>query len=205
MKKLLLLCVLFTFLTTNAQFNQGAPWMSGFDANNRSTPVKFQDIVDAANAYFATIDTDAKGSGYKPFKRWEAFWQNFVDENGFLPTSKDLWNSFLEKEAFVANRNTDVDESNWISLGPTTFANQATSTANIGRVNVIIQDPGNANILFAGAPAGGLWRSLDSGQTWTVLTDHLPQIGVSGIAIDKNNSQVMYIATGDDDAGDSYS
>lgn len=205
MKKLLLLFVLFTFLTSSAQFNHNAPWMSGFDVNNRSVPVKFQDIVDAANTYFATVDKDAKGSGYKPFKRWEAFWENFVGEDGYLPTSLELWNSYLEKEARAANRNTQVDESNWISLGPTTFANQATSTANIGRVNVIIQDPGNANTLYAGAPAGGIWKSTDGGQNWTALIDNLPQIGVSGIAIDKNNSNIIYIATGDDDAGDSYS
>ena len=38
---------------------------------------------------------------------------------------------------------------------------------------------------------------------WTPLSDDLPQIGVSGIAIDPNDSNTIYIATGDDDAGDS--
>ena len=38
---------------------------------------------------------------------------------------------------------------------------------------------------------------------WTPLSDNL-QIGVSGIAIDPTDN-IIYIATGDDDAGDSYS
>ena len=37
------------------------------------------------------------------------------------------------------------------------------------------------------------------------LSDNLPQIGVSGIAIDPTNSDIIYIATGDKDGSDSYS
>ena len=59
--------------------------------------------------------------------------------------------------------------------------------------------------MYVGAPAGGIWKSTDAGITYIPLIDHLPQIGVSGIAIDPNNSNIIYIATGDDDAGDSYS
>ena len=205
MKKLLLLLAFCTFFTTHAQFNQDAPWMKNFDFDNKSTPVKFQDIVDAFNTYWETRNPDEKGSGFKPFKRWEAYWENYVDAEGYLPTSLDLWNTWLQKEARSASRDAQVDESSWTSLGPTSFANQATSTANIGRVNVIIKDPNNANILYAGAPSGGIWKSINSGQDWDQLADDLPQIGVSGIAIDHNDSDIIYIATGDDDAGDSYS
>ncbi|RZW44495.1 MAG: T9SS type A sorting domain-containing protein, partial [Flavobacteriaceae bacterium] len=206
MKKLLLLIAICTFFSTNAQFNQNAPWMESFDLENRTSRVKFQDVVDAFNTYWETRDPHVKGSGYKPFKRWEAFWENLIDEDGFIPTSTDLWNTWLEKEARSATRDPLIDESNWISLGPTSFTNQSTSTANIGRVNVIVKDPSNANILYAGAPAGAIWKSIDSGFNWTALiNDELPQIGVSGIVVDHSDPQTVYIATGDDDAGDSYS
>lgn len=205
MKKLLLLLAFSAIFTASAQFNPSAPWMSEFDLSERSTKIKFQDIVDAAEAYFATRDVDAKGSGYKPFKRWEAYWQNFVGEDGYLPTSEEFWNGWLEAEQKASLRNTQVDESNWISLGPTDFANRPTSTANIGRINVIVQDPNTPTTYYAGAPAGGIWKSLDSGLSWTPLSDFLPQIGVSGIAIDPNDSNIIYISTGDDDAGDSFS
>ena len=205
MKKLLLLLAFCSIFSLQAQIIPDAPWMQNFDTQNRESAYKFQDIVDAAEAYFETIDKDAKGSGYKPFKRWENYWQNYVGADGYLPTSLELWNSYLEVEARANTRNTQVDESNWISLGPTDFNNQSTSFANIGRVNVIIRDPGNFNTYYAGAPSGGIWKSTDAGLTWTILNDNLPQIGVSGIAIDKNDSNVIYIATGDDDAGDTFS
>ncbi len=205
-KTLLLLVTVFSCTFINAQEFSGAPWMKGLNETARtSTPLKFDDIVDAFNNYWKTRDTDKKGSGYKPFKRWENYWRNFVNEDGLLPTSADLWNTWLEKKAHAESFGASVDESNWISLGPTDFKNRATSTANIGRVNSIIVDPNNPNTYYSGAPAGGIWKSTDAGSRWTPLIDELPQIGVSGIAIDYNNSNIVYIATGDDDAGDSYS
>ena len=69
---------------------------------------------------------------------------------------------------------------------------------------MIAVDPSNSNTYYVGAPAGGIWKSLDAGKNWSPLTDSLPQIGVSGIAIHPTDSNIIYIATGDDDAGDSY-
>ena len=199
MKKILLLAALCAVFFVSAQINPNTTWSKELNLENRSQPVKFQDFVDAGNAYWETHDKDAKGSGYKPFKRWEFFWQHFVDEQGYLPTSLELWNKWVEAESRVATRNPQVDISNWTSLGPTDFANRPTSIANIGRINVIIKDPNNANIYYAGAPSGGIWKSTDSGLSWTPLGDNLPQIGVSGIVIDHNNSNIIYIATGDDE------
>src|SRR5690606_6273362 len=48
-------------------------------------------------------------------------------------------------------------------------------------------------------------KSTDYGQKWKPITDNLPVIGVSGIAIDPNNSDNVYISTGDGDASDTYS
>ena len=204
-KKLLLFVTLFTFYIGNAQFNESAPWMASLDLNKRTTQVKFQEIVDAFNIYWSDKDPNVKGSGYKPFKRWQTYWENFVDSDGYLPSSNEIWESYKQFENEFSTRSTIIDDSNWQSLGPTTFVNRNTSVSNIGRVNVIVQDPSNSNIYYAGAPAGGIWKSENSGVSWIPLSDNLPQIGVSGIAVDYNNPQTIYIATGDDDANDTYS
>lgn len=203
MKKLLLILLVCTSISTHAQLTKNAPWLQSTNLEGRIQDLTFNEIVDQANTYFNTIDKDAKGSGYKPFKRWEDYWSHFVNEDGYLPTNIELWNNWLSIQNNNQNRNTTVDESNWTSIGPTDFLNRPTSTANIGRVNVVIQDPNNTNIFYAGAPAGGIWKSTDAGLTWVPLIDHLPQIGVSAIAIDYNDSNTIYIGTGDDDASDS--
>ncbi|MFL2623553.1 MAG: T9SS type A sorting domain-containing protein [Flavobacteriaceae bacterium] len=201
---------LFFITTTSisiAQINYSAPWVKEMEIPFNEK-ILFNDVVDSGNAYWETRDKNAKGSGYKPFKRWEAYWQNYVDDSGYLPSRQQIWDNWLKKTNYSQMRTSmqsTTDESNWISVGPTDFLNRSTSYLNLGRVNCITPHPTNSNILYVGTPSGGIWKSIDGGLTYIPLSDILPQIGVSSIAIDQNNPDVIYIATGDDDAGDSYS
>ena len=52
------------------------------------------------------------------------------------------------------------------------------SKSGQGRLNTIMVDPNDSDIIYVGAPAGGIWKSTDAGVNWTPLTDQLPQIGV---------------------------
>ena len=204
-----ILCVLmFGCITVGfSQLNFEAPWVKGSDITVNGK-INFNAVVTAGNTYWKNRDKNAKGSGYKPFKRWEAYWQNYVDQEGFLPSTAELWNSWVEKNRRTQFRTTNqglTDQSNWISLGPTDFLNRPTSYLNLGRVNCVTPHPTNTDIVYVGTPSGGIWKSVDGGLTYAPLSDDLPQIGVSSIAIDYNNPSTIYIATGDDDAGDSYS
>ncbi len=207
MKKILLLIAVCFYSVIQAQFNQSAPWMQNLSQEQRveNSKITFQETIDAFNEYWETRDPNIKGSGYKPFKRWENYWKNFVKEDGTLPTTQELWDTWLEKNQSRVSRSTLIDNSNWQPVGPFTHTNTGSWSSGQGRVNSIIVDPNASTTFYSGAPAGGIWKSTDSGSTWTVLTDDLPQIGVSGIAIEYGNSNTIYIATGDDDAGDSYS
>jgi len=207
MRTLLIVLCTFYCLFSNAQVDSGTPWMKGLK-NTKANPLTFKEIVDAGNTYWETRDTDVKGSGYKPFKRWESFWQNYVNAGGFLPTSQELWDVWEAKNSQKSQRRSTAvrtDESDWESMGPTDFLNRSTNSANLGRVNTIIVDPDNSDVIYVGSPAGGIWKSTDAGATYIPLTDFLPQIGVSGIAIDPSNTDILYIATGDDDYNSSTS
>ena len=205
LKNTLLSLALFAFILGHAQINSSAPWMQKFNTQKKQSKLKFQDVVDEFKLYWQDKDPTVKGSGYKPFKRWETYWQNFVDTDGYLPSHEDYWNSWNNVLSQRSSSAINTDESNWLPLGPTDFLSRPTNVANIGRINVIIKDPNNENIYYAGAPSGGIWKSIDSGVSWIPLADELPQIGVSGIAIDYADSNTIYIATGDDDSNDSYS
>lgn len=207
-KLTLLLLFFFLSITAFSQFNQDAPWMKQFNFEERNAtnnPITFNEIVDAFNAYWVDKDPNIKGSGYKPFKRWENYWKNFVKEDGTLPTQEELWNAWIEAKQTQGRSSQVVDNSNWIPVGPFEHTNTGSWSSGQGRINAVIVDPNNPNTYYVGAPAGGIWKSTDAGSTWQPLSDFLPQIGVSGIAIDYNNSDIIYIATGDDDANDSYS
>ncbi|MDY7394938.1 T9SS type A sorting domain-containing protein [Aureibaculum sp. 2210JD6-5] len=196
-----LLPVIFLLFTINPVFTQELP----LDVNNpngilksKSADNTFENTVNLYENYFSSKDIAKKGSGYKPFKRWEYHWSRYLQTDGTIAPSKHLWNAWEQKQEMTKSAKA---VSNWSAVGP--FSQS--SNSGQGRINAIFVDPNNANTIYVGAPAGGLWKSIDAGVNWTPLTDDLPQIGVSGIAVDPNNSNIIYISTGDDDAGDSYS
>ena len=180
---------------SNTSLSKGA-------TDNSGDTYTFYEITEAFDTYWKDKDKNAKGSGYKPFMRWRNYWQHFVKADGTLPTSKELWQAYKNKQTAKGPVN---PTSNWTPLGPVVSNELGGSLPGIGRINAIAVDSNNADIWYAGAPAGGIWKSTDAGDTWTNIFDQFPQIGVSGIAIDPNDSNIIYIATGDDDASDSYS
>ncbi len=190
-----------------SQFNPSAPWMGQLDASKKEN-YTIDELVAAFDQYWLTHEKNIKGSGYKPFMRSEFHWRNFTNENGYIQSSEEFWNAWRQKkQSKVSNRNAvlSLPVSNWQPVGPFTHTNTGSWSSGQGRVNIVHVDPSNPNTIYLGAPAGGIWKSTDNGSTWTPLTDELPQIGVSGIAVDYTNSNTIYIATGDKDAGDSYS
>ncbi|HBD26351.1 T9SS type A sorting domain-containing protein [Flavobacterium sp.] len=205
-KNYLIVSLLCSFLGFS-QFNSSAPWMTNINtAKNGEATIN--EMVNAFNSYWSTRDKNARGSGYKPFMRWEYHWRNYTNEQGYVMPAEHLWEAWRQKKQAIANRSTAsraLPPSNWQPVGPFTHTNTGSWSSGQGRVNIVHVDPNNASTIYLGAPAGGIWKSINNGSTWAPLTDELPQIGVSGIAVDYSNSNTIYIATGDKDAGDSYS
>jgi len=144
-----------------------------------------------------------KGKGWKQFKRWENFWQNRLMPNGSFP---EFSSAFAEYNSFTSQFSSSSSSAgNWLPLGPFEHITTGSWSSGTGRVNVVVQDPNNANTIYAGAPAGGIWKSTNSGSSWLPLGDFFSVIGISGIAVDFNDSNIIYVTTGDADAGDTYS
>jgi hypothetical protein len=139
--------------------------------------------------------------GYEVYKRWEYFNAPRVYPSGNRIQPDAVWNEYLKQPALHEAKTS----GNWTALGPTSMATNSYNPG-LGRVNVVATDPADSSIIYIGAPAGGLWKSVDFGNTWQQpTTDELPSIGVSSIVIDHTNSQIIYIGTGDGDATDTYS
>jgi chitodextrinase len=212
-KKLLQILFVISISTfpsiVHAQFNQDAPWMQTESSNAKKSksPLTMDEMTADFEAYWLTHNKDKKGSGYKPFKRWEYQWRNNMHPDGTFITPAEVRAAMESKKQAKASRagSALARVSNWQPVGPLTHTNTGSWSSGQGRLNVVYVDPNNANTIYVGAPAGGIWKSTNAGANWTPLSDQLPQIGVSGIVTDPNNSNIVYIATGDKDAGDSYS
>jgi photosystem II stability/assembly factor-like uncharacterized protein len=154
---------------------------------------------------YRAIHPYTKGNGFKPYAREMDFilerssdGQEFKADALFKEWEKIQENNSYSKKS---------SQSNWISKGPinTPIILSNGKKRGNGRVNCIAFDPVDPDIIWIGSPAGGLWKSEDGGSNWTTNTDGLPVIGVSHIAIDPDNNQIMYIVTGDANATDTYS
>jgi len=158
------------------------------------------DFISEMNSAWPERPTQ-KGQGYKPLQRYKWLMETHADENGKLLNGReniDLWNAL---------RNYNGGRSltgNWQPLGP--ILDGVTTRANmegVGRTTFIAFHPTNDQIMFVGTPAGGVWRTVNGGELWTTTSDQLPTLGVSSIAFDPLNPNVVYAGTGDRDAGDS--
>ena len=161
-------------------------------------------IQQAANDYFTAHPEKVgkKGSGWKQFKRWEWYWeQRTLGNGGKLPAQKQAWNEwtrYVEKNGAVLASAAN-SAGDWKPLGPTTVP--ARGNNGLGRLNCIAFHPTDPNTFWVGAPAGGLWKTTDFGTTWRTISDNLPVLGVSDIAVHPNDPDIIYIATGDGDMG----
>jgi photosystem II stability/assembly factor-like uncharacterized protein len=172
----------------------------------------YYEIVAQMDAYWeANPNRFEKGSGFKPYQRWKEYWSYYLSEDGTLMSSQQIADQFLNsrkltqpKSRLALAKATAIDPSNWKPLGPFSHTNKGSWSPGQGRVNITTVDPLDTNIIYIGSPNGGLWKSSDHGASWIPLTDFLPSIGVSGIAIDPANPKIIYISTGDEDGGDSY-
>ena len=92
----------------------------------------------------------------------------------------------------------------WKNLGPCgsdTYGNHLASQGGTGQVHSIVFDPDSQNIVYAGSPFGGLWKSVDSGKNWSNadidIDESLEFASVADIAITKNGLvKTIWIATG---------
>lgn len=178
------------------QVVKAQPWME----NIKSEKPTFHEIQKSFYDYWKD-KTIEKGKGYKQFKRWEWYWEPRVLPNGQFPSPSVTWDEWQE---YIKTHSQSVREmqstANWAFKGPSTTPGEKNG---LGRVNCIAFHPTTANTFWVGTPAGGLWKTIDAGVTWTTNTDNLPVLGISDIAIDPSNASIMYIATGDGEAAGS--
>mgnify|MGYP001015530240 CR=1 FL=1 len=195
MKNLSLLICLVIFAAGIDTFAQAT--LAGMEKKENLT---FGDIKSAYTDYWNNLPENER-KGWKQYKRWEYFWQRRLSSDGKFPGLKTMAAMF----GTVIKNSQDSPQSGspkWKILGPVGTPPKSTAgrSQGIGRVNVIRMNPANNNILWAGTALGGLWKSTNGGVAWQEIqfTQFL-SLGISDIAINTSNPNIIYVATGDDD------
>lgn len=200
MKKIFLLFII-TILCSNSFAQKWTEMMRDPNAN-------YYDIVKEFESYWKD-KTYERGKGYKAFRRWQWFVEPRVYPTGEMKFASrsyayEQFQKHLQEnpeQKLISNSVTSATTANWVPLGP--FGSPTGGDA--GRIQCIQVKPGDPNTIYVGASAGGFWMSNNGGVSYTTTTDQIASCGVSDIAVNPLSPNIMYIATGDKDAGDTHS
>ncbi len=115
-------------------------------------------------------------------------WQRRVGANGKVPVGA----LYRETVAQQQRLDTGVDgvggPSNWTLLGP----------GNVGgRIRSILIHPTQPATMWIGSVGGGVWKTTNSGASWTMMPDLPSVLAVSCMVMHPNNPNVIYAGTGE--------
>lgn len=79
----------------------------------------------------------------------------------------------------------------WEFMGPTNIG---------GRITDIEVPRDDTSTIYLGAATGGILKSIDNGQSWENIFKNAEVISIGDLAIDPNNSNVLYAGTGEANA-----
>jgi photosystem II stability/assembly factor-like uncharacterized protein len=68
-----------------------------------------------------------------------------------------------------------------------------------GRTVAAAGVPGVPRTFYFGAVDGGIWKTTNSGVTWTPVFDHQPVASIGAIAVAPSDPKVIYVGTGESD------
>jgi photosystem II stability/assembly factor-like uncharacterized protein len=147
-------------------------------------------------AQFKKQNDLSKVKGWKNFKRYEADMQLHTNGRG----EPDGFAEYVDEAVAVAEfKNSNSAAAAWFPIGTNAVPGNMTfyMENGIGRVNCVGFHPTNPNIFYVGVAQGGVWKTIDGGNTYMPLTDNLPITRVSNISLDPNNPNTIYIAVCD--------
>ncbi|MFM1930943.1 MAG: hypothetical protein RL226_246, partial [Bacteroidota bacterium] len=154
-------------------------------------------LDEVKEAFEADLLMNPNMSGKNHFYRWYEFmFPRIYPSQDWTVLRSNYADAMTDLPVRNSQRN-----GSWVDLGPDNWTNSAYAPGN-GRLNFVTTAPSNNNSIYVGAPAGGIWKSTNGGNTWSPLTDSYFFGGVSAIAIDPTNENRIYIGTGDQMASD---
>lgn len=170
---------------------------------------KFHDIkntvLDHYNVELSKLsvrDSLQKKSIMRQLKMWNRqFWlsEYYTDNNGMVQdkTKVDVAGIIEVDRNFRKN-----EDGSRTQLYPWTNQGPYNSDKGIGRFDKIAFHPTDPNIVFAGSPHGGLFKTINGGDSWEPISAFIPSLGISGIVVHPTNPQIIYVLTGDGNSSD---
>lgn len=192
-----LLSIIFLVFSSQAQLERKYP-------TNDNSPKWIQllytdgadpaEVIRAHDRYFAEHEK-IKNEHTQYYKRWLRSFSRRESFNPDLPADQ----AYLQRSMQL--RQNKAPNSQWNCIGPYDFDHHAASTSyapGAAHVYTVEQSVSNPSIMFAGTATAGLWKSVDGGTLWSLMTRDLTINGIFAIEIDNTNPDIVYFGSGGD-------
>jgi photosystem II stability/assembly factor-like uncharacterized protein len=83
---------------------------------------------------------------------------------------------------------TPFKDLRWRYTGPEDMGGRATSIA---------VPKGNKKVIYIGTASGGLWKTENTGVTWTPLFDEMPTLSIGALAVPDTEPNTIWVGTGE--------
>lgn len=155
------------------------------------TDLPINQVEALAKKHFDSVGT-GRGTGYKIYQRWLYERRFHIDQNGYFisPTAENA-----EYQKFLANQKKNkFSTMTWNELGPKSWSYTTSWNPGVGRVTTVAVHPADTTKIYVGSPGGGIWKSVNSGASWTPLVDQANSswMFVQHLCIDPSNQSVIY-------------
>jgi hypothetical protein len=194
------LCVLILAFSGFSVYSQGisavmsSPNLNFFDVCSKVDSIILFEDTSSLTAHRLSGAPELEDDERSNYYRWQQKWIRRIDETGHY------YKPYAEYKKYLENGITSscIDNSKsgivWKNIGP----DATPLEENIGYVGAIWVNPENSNIILAGSPSGGVFRSTDGGLNWVNTTDDegFSLFGITDIVSHPQNSNIIYAATG---------
>jgi photosystem II stability/assembly factor-like uncharacterized protein len=66
-----------------------------------------------------------------------------------------------------------------------------------GRITSVDVVENNPNIIYLGSASGGVWKTENSGNSWTAVFDEQPTQNIGSVAVQQSNPNIVWVGTGE--------
>ncbi|HMQ50225.1 MAG TPA: T9SS type A sorting domain-containing protein [Saprospiraceae bacterium] len=190
--RLLMSCVLIIpTLSVDAQ-----PFLDQINTNQEE-PLSYKNLEASYLNWLQTTQL-ANAKGWKWYGRWMEEQAVRANPDGSFADQAPLLMAAIQK----AKKQYQADDQRnpaWMPVGPNAYPTILDDfiIKGMGRINCITFHPSDANTFWVGVAQGGIWKTTNSGQSWTPLSENMPILRVSDIAVNPNNADEIYASVGD--------
>jgi PKD repeat protein len=187
-------------ITANSQVPQTFPDM-------RSDSPLWVELMYAPNANvhavrlayesYYTSHEFVKNNDTQFYKRWMRANMHRTDKNGNALTNLTA----ADDHHWAQQKSSFPPGSSWEELGPWQYDHEAALSFDVqspgaAHVYTVEQAPSNHLIVYAGTANAGLWKSVDKGLSWNLMTRDMGVNSVYSIAVDPLNADLVYFGEG---------